>query len=319
VAKVFTSNGRKDPRYDLDGHIAFILQRQCRGYQNTDPGVRHEKPLPVELLQRMVQRPDGGVAVLRHFHRLTIFAFFFAMRSCEYLLVTSDESQRRTRPLRLRNFLFLRGHRRLDHSSDDLVSADSITITFEWQKRDDRDDQVTQSRTPHRLLCPVKTAAAIVKYIRSIGGTDDTPIYTYRHHTYGNLCHLTGSQARDMLRKFVEVDVDPDESWGFNHTQIGLHSLRSSAAMAMYLNGIPTPTIMLLGRWSSDAVMRYIRKTVVELGSKVSVRMIQNPAFHQVPTVDRNDPRSHNPLSAAANYGMGYGRPINRGAFAVWE
>jgi len=122
-----------------------------------------------------------------------------------------------------------------------------------------------------------------------------------------------------MLRKFAQVDIDPNESWGVKHKDVGLHSLRSSAAMAMYLNGIPTPTIMLLGRWPSDAVMRYIRKTVSELGMKVSERMLQNPAFHQVPTVNRNDPRSHNPLSAAANHGMGYGRSIHRGAFAVWE
>jgi len=41
---------------------------------------------------------------------------------------------------------------------------------------------------------------------------------------------------------------------GFTANQIGLHSARGRAAMAMYLAGVPVFTIMLLGCWSSDAL-----------------------------------------------------------------
>jgi len=41
--------------------------------------------------------------------------------------------------------------------------------------------------------------------------------------------------------------LDPD-TLGFTADQIGLHSVRSGAAMAMYLAGDPVFTIMLLSR-----------------------------------------------------------------------
>ena len=40
--------------------------------------------------------------------------------------------------------------------------------------------------------------------------------------------------------------------------------------MAMYLNDVPTYTIMLVGRWSSDAFLKYIRRQVQEFTSGVS-------------------------------------------------
>jgi len=49
--------------------------------------------------------------------------------------------------------------------------------------------------------------------------------------------------------------------------------------MAMYLAGIPVFTIMLLGRWSSDAFLPYIRKEVQEFSNSVSSKMIISENF----------------------------------------
>jgi len=46
--------------------------------------------------------------------------------------------------------------------------------------------------------------------------------------------------------------------------------------MAMYLAGVPVFTIMLLGRWSSNAFLRYIRKQVKEFSRGISAKMIIN-------------------------------------------
>jgi hypothetical protein len=40
--------------------------------------------------------------------------------------------------------------------------------------------------------------------------------------------------------------------------------------MAMYLGECPVYTVMLIGRWSSDAFLRYIRKQVMEFSHNVS-------------------------------------------------
>jgi hypothetical protein len=121
-----------------------------------------------------------------------------------------------------------------------------------------------------------------------------------------------------MLRQLL-WDLD-SESLNIKAEECGLHSLRSSAAMAMYLNGIPVYTIMLLGRWSSDAFLHYIRKQVEEFSKGVARKMIQRPVYFHVAHADNEDPRSHNRLSSTANSGMGNGgNDATRGAFAVWE
>ena len=49
-----------------------------------------------------------------------------------------------------------------------------------------------------------------------------------------------------------------------------------------HLNYVPTYTIMLVGRWSSDAFLKYIRRQVQEFTSGVSTRMIQRGSFFNV-------------------------------------
>ena len=61
--------------------------------------------------------------------------------------------------------------------------------------------------------------------------------------------------------------------------EIGTHSIRSGAAMAMYLGGVPVFAIQIIGRWSSDAFMRYIRKQVEEFTFDVSARMLTIQQF----------------------------------------
>jgi hypothetical protein len=43
---------------------------------------------------------------------------------------------------------------------------------------------------------------------------------------------------------------------GFQPNDIGLHSIRNGAAMAVYLSGMPAFTIVLIGHWSSDAFLQ---------------------------------------------------------------
>jgi hypothetical protein len=50
----------------------------------------------------------------------------------------------------------------------------------------------------------------------------------------------------------------------------------------MFLVGTPIYTIMLMGRWSSDAFVRYIRKQVVVLSHGIASRMLTYEEFYTV-------------------------------------
>ncbi len=313
VAATFVAHGRHDPRLDATQKLAFLLRRQLQGYANQDPGETFQKCIPLDLLQQYTAQPTA-VPYFAALQQLTLFAFFFAMRSCEYLKVSDKAYQRRTSPLRLRNLIFRHNNKIIPHTSSLIDTAQSISIRFEFQKRQQRNDTITQLATDHPTLCPVKSAARIVRRLLSEGATSDTFLYTYLA-TDGKQKVIDGKSALQSLRLFIANSDAAD--YGIAASEIGLHSLRASAAMAMYLNRVPVYTIMLLGRWSSDAFLRYIRPQVINFGEDVSTRMIQRSSYHQTQASDWQDPRTHHPLAASFSAGMGL-HTTHTSSFSVW-
>jgi hypothetical protein len=81
----------------------------------------------------------------RRFQLLTLMAFFFAMRICEYLKTSGT---RRTKALQMCNITFRDCFNRTIHLDDpNLEKAEWVSITFRFQKHDIRDDTITQSRS----------------------------------------------------------------------------------------------------------------------------------------------------------------------------
>jgi hypothetical protein len=91
--------------------------------------------------------------------------------------------------------------------------------------------------------------------------------------------------------------------------------------MAMYIAGVPVSTIMLVGRWASNAFLLYIRKQVAELTNNVSQLMITNRAYYHLPDSIPEDPNINSPLpaSAAIQEMAGGGSAASQsGIFAIW-
>ena len=107
----------------------------------------------------------------------------------------------------------------------------------------------------------------------------------------GKIFSVTGKDALIAIR--AAATCIGTQKLGFDINEIGTHSIRSGAAMAMYLDDVPIYTIMLIGRWSSDAFLLYIRKQVEQFSHNVSSRMIKNMSFNHIPNYE---PRtsSHN-------------------------
>jgi hypothetical protein len=219
---------------------------------------------------------------------LAVGAFFFAMRSCEYTQVSGP---RRTKPLRIRNIRFFRHNRAMDLLDPELPSATALSITFEFQKTDIQHETVHQHATPLQILCPVKAWANIVQRILSYPGCDTESLVS---------TVITNNQRRCISSTFLAGQlqaaakrIGPDVL-GFSHLEVGTHSIRSGGAMAMYLAGVPVFTIMLIGRWSSDAFLRYIRRQVLQFSAGVSTRMVSPQAqnFFTLPEFDAEHPRT---------------------------
>jgi len=137
--------------------------------------------------------------------------------------------------------------------------------------------------------------AAVVRRIRGYpGANEDTPVSAVWRH--GKLDNITSQEMKIALR--AAVTSIGEEILGIKAEEIGTHSIRSGAAMSMYLGECPVYTIMMIGRWSSDAFLLYIRKQVEQFSHNVSIRMLRFESFRHIPDlapqVSHLDPRQRN-------------------------
>ena len=196
----FRHNQRRDPGKDDIGQPSLLLQRQFRGHSQSDPAERPEKAITCRLLREIasVRETEEDRAV----GQLAVGAFFFfAMRSCEHSRVSGE---RRTKLLRLRNIQFYRGRRRMCHNDRSLLSADSVSVTFEFQKNDERDVTIAQHCTHDATLCPVRAWAALVKRVLGCpSANSDAPVNAFVVN--GVLKHIPATRTVDKIRASATV------------------------------------------------------------------------------------------------------------------
>ena len=315
VAEVFRSNNRRDPRHGPSNDEDDNLRLQFRGYKNLDPPTKQQKALTPAFYRHLFNSAttDKQIA-LAH---LCIAAFFWACRSCEYSKVNGD---RKTSLCKLKNIRFFVGNVEIKHDDPNLANADRVTWTFEEQKNEERMCTIPHDNNNDPLMNPVRALAATVQRIRSYPGTtEESPINTYLYRN-----KLLQFSSDDILTAFrANADSMGKDTLGFSSDEIGTHSTRSAAAMAMFMDDTPVYMIMLMGRWSSDAFLKYIRRQVLEFSKGMSLRMIRNDILFSIPEhrSSQADPRTQNPQSFATNLSMApsSNRQTTRPAFSLWH
>ena len=70
---------------------------------------------------------------------------------------------------------------------------------------------------------------------------------------------------------------------------VGDHSIRSSFAMALYLAKRAVSTIMLIGRWNSDAFLPYVRRQAQEFSAGTSTDMVSIGYYFTIPDLEEYD------------------------------
>lgn len=258
----------------------MTVERQTRGYKRSDPATKHEKALPPIVFRHRLRHSISSRAIARA--HLIAGALFFAMRSCEYLRVGPTE-ERKTRAIRVRDIVFRRNNRVVAHSDPDLAESDSVDVTFGDQKTEVKDETISQDNNDDPELNPVRNMAYTIQRLRSYPGfSPDWPIYKF----------FDGSTFSNITSKEVLIDIRASvaaigfDRLGYSPDDVGTHSVRSvrsSFAMMLYLAREPIYTIMLLGRWSSNAFLAYIEKQVKEFTKGVSRRMLQHESFFNTP------------------------------------
>ena len=195
-----------------------------------------------------------------------------------------------------------------------ILFADTVAITYVFQKNKKKMISVTQPRSGKRI-CPVVIWAKIVLRILKYKGTSETT----KVNTVKIGKKLYCIKRDDMLTQ-IRHTVNNMSNLGFTGSDVGTHSIRSSLAMSLYLAKRPITTIRLLGRWSSDAFLLYIWTQVQDFPKGVSTDMVANDPFFTILDLeegDLNDPRTRNTISLNGPHAVT--SHVKRPALHVWH
>ena len=251
---------------------------------NTDPATRHQKCLPIGVFKKLIQNKSTPLTTA--IGQLAVGALFFGMRSCEYSKVSGD---RKTKLLTVNDIRFFKGRKEIKKDTSQFYNrATSVSICFRIQKNDEKEAVITMHKSS-KGLCPVKTWGEIVTRVLSYPRSNyNSPVNLVEEQSTKKPKHVQ-IRSIDILKHIRNtVTQIGQDTLGFTAKEVGTHSIRSSFAMFLHLNGVRSDKIMLQGRWRSTAFLTYIRVQVTEFSTGLSDQMNKTKDFYTVPE-DRYD------------------------------
>jgi hypothetical protein len=222
---------------------------------------------------------------------LATLGFFFAMRSCEN---AATPKPGRTKTVDVVGVVFLdRDHREIPQDHPGVALAVCVALLFADQKNRDKNARRTQKRTDDPVLCPVRRAASLIERVRRLvpGFSGSTAINTCAHQNSNGpvTLQLASGFLRAQLRCTCTA-LGGKTVFGFDSKDIGTKSIRSGAAMGLFLANHSTERIMLMGRWLSQAFLACTRPQVIEWTNNMSGDMIRHDSFTDASGFDVADP-----------------------------
>lgn len=155
----------------------------------------------------------------------------------------------------------------LCHSSS--LSDQSVergTLTFENQKKGQKMAKRTHQCTEDPVQCPVRCLDSLVSRIyRIVPGANKVSQVKVAILASRVFQQITS----DLLRRHTMITtctiLGGLKNFGFHAADIGTKSLRSGTAMSLFLMNHTVDKMMMLGRWTSEAILVNIRPQVTNI------------------------------------------------------
>ena len=164
------------------------------------------------------------------------------------------------------------------HDENSISRITFATLQFSDQKNAVRGEQVGHCATQDPVLCPAKALGRLALRLRQHHATPDTQIHRHfnehpRHNTWYSVKpkHVTNALRHAAGLHADETGVDP--------SLISARSLRPGGATALLCAGIDKDAIQLLGRWKSDAMLRYLRIQAASVAFNYAQVMLNHGSY----------------------------------------
>lgn len=223
-----------------------LVRRTMATLQRGSGGSQQKASLPISLLRRLIAwlaqtaglQPNRAEECSRDACWLAL-GFFGMLRRSELAgLALADVSQQK--------------------------AEGPVTLTVRRSKTDQQGlgAQVQLAATTQGSKVPIgRIVSRYVAWRRAAGGQDEDPLFTAVGRVRGGL-------ARDWytkrLRSLLLVLWESEAAGGLDANAFSSHSLRRGGATTAANAGVPLEDIQEHGRWKSDAVRLYIKKSGLE-------------------------------------------------------
>ena len=230
-----------------------------------------------------IDHPEYGPRE-RHIADLCIVAWFWLMRPAEYS--QTDTESTRSEAFRLMDVqLVIDGtvYPATAAPLNDPKQIDRITsasLTFDDQKSAVRGEQISQRANNHPILCGAKALGRLCRHLLINKAAPDTPLHKH-YNPVEKKWYPTKSQfITNALQHSARL---LEESTGIPAKLCTARGIRPGAATALLCAGVDVDRIGLLGRWRSEAMLRYLR--IQAANQRVSQQMLDHGRFTFAPGV----------------------------------
>ena len=291
VAKGITDLGGADPRKDLiSGKFHPLYSAFLKALADDDDPPSRAYPVNTTILRQLwdildTRHPEDG-PTNAHVIDLIIVAFFWLLRPAEYTYSSTPEA--RTQAFEFQHIHFTIRGRTYSAPTAPLNDAtlrdiEYAALEFSDQKNAVRGEQVGHRPNSDPVLCPVKALGRIALRLRQANAPPTEPMHRHYNRTSQRWYNTKSTFITNALRHAARA---LEQQTGIAPSLLSARSLRPGGATALLCANAGTDSIMLLGRWKSDAMFRYLR--VQAATSTFSQTMLDHGAFTFAPSAYAN-------------------------------
>jgi hypothetical protein len=207
-------------------------------------------------LASLVTQDPNATESRKAIRDLVILGFYFLMRPGEYCTSPGEDA---SHPFHLDELELWRGPHQFDlvtATDHELYTSTFCMLIFSDQKNSNRGEKVGHACSGDNIFCPVRALARRVLHLRRNTAPAHTPIHCYYEQFRGRQLRVPAASITMLLKQAATLlDHDPAD--------VTIKALRASGAMALITARIDSDLIRLLGRWQSDAMLRYLHVQAV--------------------------------------------------------
>ena len=205
--------------------------------------------------------------------------------------MTPNHKKKKTKIIVLGGIRFFRNGEVLTFFDPHLHLADSVAITIVEQKNLEKCETVHIERADVKSprLCCVYNLALTCRRIAYYKCATPILLRTicFFQSADGKFVEINSTYVITLLRR--NASIMGEKRLGFKPEEIGTHLIRCGGAMAYFLiPGCTAEQVMFIGRWKSNAFLRYIRDQVDRFHNGWSTQIVSNPHFKTIPALDKN-------------------------------